>query len=295
MAKKKQAVTLRRDYKSMQSIRVDVAQLSIDKICYGTIDSCEVVGFVTPDGYISVSKSWLEVLMILIDTVIENHKNPAEYNKIFIRYKITSPTFNIDSNYGIVSLDPDRQYQVYQIYTRKLYLETLFQVSDIFQALIGLVQACGYTFDKFTLDLRSKPYYEKMDDFFIIDDSQIISDISGWTLVQNESVHIEEFLIFSERLKSQSFHMAAWVFMSALFESYGDEADYVLDNLPDYDGVAVELNTGQNENNEWTPLKGDKYLMRMELDERDVPKYIGKVMKAVGVANENFQIKVSRE
>lgn len=294
MAKKKQSVTVRKDFKSMQPIKVDITQLSIDKICYGTIDSCEVVGFITPEGYVSVSKSWLEVLLILIDTVIENSNSHSEYKKTFMKYKVTSQTFNIDTEYGIISLDPDRQYQVYQIYNRKLYLETLLQVSDIFQALIGLVQACGYTLDKFKLDLRSKPYYEKMDDFFILDDNQIISDISGWALVKNEDVQVEEFLIFSERLKSHSFQMAAWTFISKLFEKYEEESDYVLDNLPDYEGVAIEVNTGQEQNDGWTPLKGDKYLMYLDLDDTKTLDYIHKTILAFGIDNDNFQIKVRR-
>lgn len=294
MAKKKQSATIRKDFKSMQPIKVDITQLSLDKICYGTINSCEVVGFITPEGYISVSKSWLEVLLILIDTVIENSKSPSEYKRTFMKYKVTSQTFNIDTDYGIISLDPNRQYQVYQIYNRKLYLETLLQVSDIFQALIGLAQSCGYTLDKFKLDLRSKDYYEKMDDFFIIDDNQIISDISGWTLVKNEDIQVEEFLIFSERLKSHSFHMAAWVFISELFENYGDESDYVLDNLPEYEGVLIEVNTGQEQSDGWTPLKGNKYLMQLKLDDDKTLDYIHETMLAFGIDNDNFQIKVRR-
>lgn len=294
MAKKKSTATIRKDFKSMQSIRVDEAQLSVDKICYGTVASCEVVGFYTPDGYVSVSKSWLEVLLILIDTVIENSDSPADYKKTFMKYRITSQTFNIDSQYGIISLDPNRQYKVYRIYNRKLYLETLFQVSDIFQALIGLVKACGFTLDKFIIDLRSKEYYEKMDDFYIISDDEIISDISGWTLVKNDNVHVEEFLIFSERVNSQSFAMAAWVFMSELFEKYADEPDYILDRLPDDSNIQIEINTGQSTDGGWTPLKCNKYLMNISGTDDEILKSIQSIMNALSIESSNFQIKVTR-
>lgn len=294
MAKKKSTATIRKDFKSMQSIRVDEAQLSVDKICYGTIASCEVVGFYTPDGYVSVSKSWLEVLLILIDTVIENSDNQAEYKKTFMKYKVTSQTFNIDSQYGIVSLDPNRQYKVYKIYNRKLYLETLFQVSDIFQALIGLVKACGLTLDKFTVDLRSKEYYEKMDDFYIISDDEIISDISGWALVKNDNVRVKEFLVFSERVTSQSFAAAAWVFMSELFEKYANESEYILDMLSDDSNIQIEVNTGQSTDGGWTPLKCNKYLMNISGSDDEILKSIQNIMTSLNIESNSFQIKVTR-
>lgn len=294
MDKKKAEVSIRRDFKSMQPIQVDEVQLSLDKICYGTINSCEVKGFIVSDKYIPVSKSWIEVLMILIDTVIENSKTVCEYKNTFMKYKVTSPTFNIDSKYGIVSLDPNRQYKVFQVYNRKIYLETLLQVSDIFQAIIGLAQACGYTLDKFKIDLVSKEYYEKINDFYLLDDSQIISDISGWTLVQSESVQVEEFLIFSERVVSPSFRVGAWMFMSKLLEDTND-AEHIIEKLPNNSKVSIESNTGQVEDANFTPLKGNKYLMKLDLSDDEIVNYIRTIMRTFNIEESNFQIKVRRE
>lgn len=295
MAKKKKVIDIRRDYKSMQPIRVDSAQLSLNQICYGTIDSSEIIGAITPEGYIHISKSWLEIIMIMIDTVVENSKNISDCKKTFMKYGVTSQTFNIDTKYGIISLDPNRQFKVYQVYNRKLYLETLFQVSDIFQALIGLSKACGYALDEFTLDIRSKECYEKMNDFYIIDDSQIISDISGWALLKNEVVHIDEFLIFSERLKSPSLQLAAWQFMNYLLNENADNIDAIVIKLPSYDNVAVEKNTGNEYSNEWTPLYEGKYMMKFSLDGDNTIRYIMDVMRTFDIPFENFQIKFRRD
>jgi hypothetical protein len=114
--------------------------VQVSKLTYGMILSCDTSEMQLPGGTVSLNKSWIEAILILLDTLIQNSDTPKQFTKTLQEFDITNQFFSVDTTFGKYSLD-GKQYHVYKIFDSNFYLEYLDEPHIVFDALIGLLQA----------------------------------------------------------------------------------------------------------------------------------------------------------
>jgi hypothetical protein len=131
---------LARKYKNMEPCSYRGELVPVSKLTYGMIASCDTSSMRTPEGTIELSKSWVEALLILIDTLVQNSETTKKFTETLQTFNITNQFFSIDTTFGKYALD-GKEYHVYKIFNSNFYLEYLDEPYIMFDALVGLLQA----------------------------------------------------------------------------------------------------------------------------------------------------------
>jgi hypothetical protein len=148
---------LLKNYKTMETCKYDTLEIPVSKLSYGIINSCEIKTFITPEGRIELTNSWLELLIILLDTLISNSDNTKQLSETLQMFQITNQFFMVDKTYGKYTLD-GKSYKAYKIYDSGYYLEYIDESQYVFEAMIGLMQANNLSTVDTTIKLENKNY-----------------------------------------------------------------------------------------------------------------------------------------
>ena len=276
---------LRKDYTSLNKCRADKAELTLLQMTYGFIDSHEVKYVKIPDGTIELKDSWLELILIMLNMVIESY--PDRYNELLCRNSVTSQTFIVDKTYGVVTFDANKKYKVFKIFDTGLYLESLFRSSDIFLAIMGLIKICGYTLDEMSFGLVSKEYIERKLDFNKLADGEHIVGISDVASSVKSGMLLVEISIMGERLQIHDFNLLLYVFCKWVFDNYGSGQ---MLKMPKHKNNGVTLECKRDDVH-YSQIIGSSFYVYSDLNEQGIIRFIKASIEKLGIDENTLQFK----
>jgi hypothetical protein len=216
--KKKKGPKLMNDYMDNSACEHDNIALDITKMKYGTISSCDCDAIITADGTINVKNSWLEVLLIMLDTIITN--NPDSFGKLFEENEVTSMFFVVDKVYGKYSFDK-LQYKAYKIFDSGYYLEYVNTSEVVFKALVGCIKCMGLPLDQIQFHLRNKVYSNLNLRFDILEETESIVTVDELPDMLKAGIHMTSINILGEIIEVHRIDVALVAFCNVIFDKYG--------------------------------------------------------------------------
>lgn len=283
--KREKGPKLRKDYTSLNKCRADKAELTLLQMTYGFIDSHEVKYVKIPDGTIELKDSWLELILIMLNMVIESY--PDRYSELLCRNNVTSQTFIVDKTYGVVTFDANKNYKVFKIFDTGLYLESLFRSSDIFLAIMGLIKICGYTLDEMSFGLVSKEYIERKLDFNKLADGEHIVGISDVASSVKSGMLLVEISIMGERLQIHDFNLLLYVFCKWVFDNYGSGQ---MLKMPKHKNNGVTLECKRDDVH-YSQIIGSSFYVYSDLNEKSIIRFIKASIEKLGIDENTLKFK----
>ena len=153
--KEKKEYKLNSDYMDNSEFNLSNVSLTVNKLTYGIIRCCNVKSITIGEDVINIENSWVELLILLIDNLIDNYE---DWRQRLIDNDVQSQTFQINEAYG--KIDLRYKYEVYKIYDKDLYLEAVFSENNIYRALIGLMKASDIKPSQVSVYLSNKNFIE---------------------------------------------------------------------------------------------------------------------------------------
>lgn len=216
--KKKKGPKLLQNYMDNSDCDIDNITLNLTQMKYGTIKCCDVDQLILSDGSIVIKNSWLEVLLIMFSTVINN--KPDTYRIAFEENEATNMFVCVDTVYGKYSFDR-AQYKAYKIPGTDCYLEYIDTSENIFNAIVGLTKCLGMQLDEIQFHLRNKIYTDSRLNFSTLDTCEEIVDIDSLEDKIKPGIHMVSAIILGEVVNAHRLDVALLAICNKLYDEYG--------------------------------------------------------------------------
>lgn len=283
--KKEKGPKLSKFFSNTDKYRAIRAQVPLTRLTYGMIKHHNLEYIETEDGEVYFSDSWVELVLFMIHAVITAH--PNTFMELLTRNEVTNQSIVLDKTYGKYSFDSNKQYKVYDLYNSGYFVEAIFESSNIFSSIVGLVNILGIAYDKIRFGIVSKEFIEKELNFDILEDDEIIVDIYELAAVPKRGKQLVEFIISEERVKMQGFAGVLWVFCKIMLETYGVET---LSTLPKYKSTGISSKNDRDDV-EYMQLKGTELFMYSDGTDSGIIKFIVKSAEQLGIEGDLIKFK----
>lgn len=207
-------------YNDTSEYNVSGVDIDLTVLRYGMIQSCNVKYVTVGDDTIYLKESWVELILIMMDTLIENY--PKNYSDKLSEFNITSPQLSVDTTYGKYTFG--KIYKAYKIYDKELFLESTFTYEAIFQALVGLTKALDIGLDGIKFHLVNKNYvYSRLNYSSVKKNEIIVSYAELYDTIKNKSNHLVSMKIFDEKLEVHRMELVLLAFCNIIDTELGEE------------------------------------------------------------------------
>lgn len=257
-----------KNFNSKDKFRAIKADIDLTRLTYGVIEGHKLEYVNTPDGVIYLNDSWIEFILLMLYNVIIN--NPSNFQMLLAENNVASQTLFVDKVYGKYTFEASRQYKVYEIYNTGYYLESLFESSDIFSAVIGLCKICGFALDEVKLSIEDKEYIEKKLNFDLLEDGEIVAKISDVASMQKQGMRMVEFSFMGVNASVHDIMLVAYMFAKWTFDTYGDEG---LLKLPKYKSTGISKSMTREDVN-YMQVKGSELFIYTDGNDSGIIKFI---------------------
>ena len=285
--KKSKGPKLLRNYKDDSHYIYDNLELDICQMRYGIIGSCNVEYLILPDGTIELKGSWIEALLIMIDTVITN--NPTTFRQLFEKNGVTSQTFSIDTTYGKYNFE-GLDYKAYKIYNSGYYLEAIFSDENIFEALVGLIKCLDMALTDVKFHIKNKYNKEQDLNFTELEDTEAVVGIHEVENYVNRGIHLVGVDIVGSMTRIHRLDVALLAICNWVYESYGT------DGLKKLVRQSNECKTGISRQGaliekEAMPIKDSGYCVYTDLSTHSICEFISFLMNKLNIGNDKLRFK----
>lgn len=230
--------------------------LDLTKMRYGVISSCYVTSVTLHDGAIKLENSWIELLLIMLDTVISNNTN---FRQLLMENEVTNASFCIETTYGKYPLGGE-VYRVYNIFNSGYYLESTFTSKVIFDAIVGLTKCLGMQLDEIKFHVVNKLEANLVNNFAQLEEYEALITIDDAEELLNKGVHLKYVDILGEVISAHRLDVVLLAFCNVVHDKQGLVK---LAYLPNTEHTGTFRRS--NEDNEGD--KGDLGINRVDIEE----------------------------
>jgi len=151
---------LGKNWKDLGEYRIDKAKLKISKLKASAIESHRLMAVKICEDTIILQESWIELILLMVYTIIDDNKDTNKFREILIRNKITNKDVSIEKTYGIVSFTG--VHKVYKIPNTEYFLEARLDSIKTLELIAKLVHAIGIQDIEFIVERQTehKTIYE---------------------------------------------------------------------------------------------------------------------------------------
>lgn len=209
-------------YKSMDSRSIDNESIDLSKLNYGIINDCDLEKLILADGEIKLQNSWTEAVIFLISCIIEQY--PDSFKQELMNFGITHDNFTVDTFYGKIAFESSKYQKVYQIYNTKYYLEAIFNIDNIYNAITGSVKCLGIAPKGMQLFVRNRKQKQAELTFGTVNSNEIIVNIIELLdKLKSSNGSIASFELFDTTYKLKSIVESFVIFCNVMYEHYGKD------------------------------------------------------------------------
>lgn len=285
-------------YNSTSPYNVRRATIDLTKLTYGIIDSCELTGINMMDGQIDLSNSWIELLLLMIDTLIEN--KPDNFVDLLSINNVTNQWFCIDKYYGKYTFEYENP-KVYNIYNSGYYLEAIFNNSNIFHAIIGLTKCLGYQLNEIQLNIRNPKLDKNINDVdfnpTMLEAEESIVDIDSVYNMLKSGIHLVGMKILESNAKVHRLDVALMLFCNWIYDNYGISGISTIKSNGNT-GISLECTSEnrENKNREENPVQYEQIrnsglYVYTDLNNDDIIKFMKNALKDLNMDKSQLKFK----
>lgn len=217
---KDKSVKICKYYSDIEEVKFLDLDVTLDKLRYGHIIYCDVSRVTLVDGNIDINNSWIELLLIMIDTVRVNY--PDTFLEVLMKNEVTHQNFCIDNKYGKYSFDKDN-FKAYKIFDSGYYLEAIFNVENIFWAIIRLAKCLGIELDKMSLKLYNKNYTKEDIKLKELEEETTVVIVSQSKEFFKKGIHLVNMNINGTHISVHRIEAVLAAFCNYIHDTYGVE------------------------------------------------------------------------
>ena len=209
---------LAKNYADMSDFSLDSADIPLTQLRYGMIESCNVKSIVIDNELITIHNSWIGLLLLMIGTLIE--RNPDDFTEQLGLYEVTNQFFCIDKIYGKYTFEGNK-YKAYKIADTEYYLESTFESSYIFNAIVGLTRALDIELDKIVFKIINKNMADLSVNFNLLSETEEIVTMYGVKDKLHTGIHMVALDIKGEVTPAHRMDVVLYLFCNWVFNTYG--------------------------------------------------------------------------
>lgn len=284
--KSSKKIKINKDYKNTKPFKVDKADIDLTKLKYGAIESHELTGIITPDGYLEINDSWIGLIILLLNYLITEYAE--NFRDILISNDIASQTFCIDKIYGKYNFEKDRQFKVYNIYETGYYLEAIFDTHNIFEAITKLVYALNMDFKEIKLCIQRKGYKEVKLNYGELETHEEIVTIDNLSDKLTSCYKLTSISILTSNTSVQRLDIALVIFCTWVLNEYGRDELLKLPKNKETGITAVD--TGIHEN--ITSLKNGLVYVYTDNNIESIINFLKTSMQKLNISKEQIKFKL---
>lgn len=286
--KKKKGPKLSKNYMDDSDYNGDNVDLDLTQMRYGIIRCCDVDSVQISEGTIDIKNSWIELLLIMLDTVICN--NDSNLDTTLEEYNITNMFFCVDKVYGKYNFEQEQyQYKAYKIFNTDYYLEIVELSEVIFNALVGLTKCLDIPLNGIKFHLKNKVYKDSKLSFDILEETETIVTIDELEDNYKDGVFITLMKIFDDTIQLHRLDVALIAFCNKIYDEYGI---IKLASLPRYNSTGVILNNTDNTNSNIVKIRDSEVSVYTDNDKSGIIKFIHDSMIMLDIDTDNVKFKL---
>jgi len=282
--KKSKGPKLLRTYKSMDPYNTDAITIPITQMTYGVVKHFDLVEVVTHEGTIDIQYSWLQCLLIMIDTVMTNY--PTKFNELFTKNEVTNQFFVIDTIYGKYSMDDD--YKAYKIFDKDYYLETTMTPDVIFNALVGLIKCLELPLDAIQFHVISKEFRNLNLKFDKVTDEEIVANLNEAYNYIKKDTFIDFISVLDVVVSVHRLDVALLAFCNIIYDKFGIQK---LMTLPSNESTGITMVDPSEPNPNIMPIRGSMVAVYSDRDIKGIYKFMKETTKALGLKEDDIKFK----
>ena len=285
-SKTKKTLKIDVNYTDMSKFELDSAQLPLNKLRYGVIESCDLISLVLDNECINISNSWIGLLMLMIQTLME--RNPEDFTELLGKFEVTNQFLCVDRIYGKYTFD-GHKYTAYKIGNTEYFLESTFETPYIFSAIVGLAQALDIKLDKIAFNIRQKGITDLSANFNLLSETEEIVDMYHVKDKLEKGIHMIALDIKGESTKVHRIDTVLYLFCTWVFNNYGYLTTLSMRRINNTGVSLNEIPKGTNA----SPIANSDGTVKIFTDnnKEDIVDFITENMKKLGVSKDSIKIK----
>lgn len=228
LKEERKAFPLKSNYKSMSEFKLDNVELSLSKLSYGIIESTDVDILVLNEGSIQISKSWIEIIIIMVDNLLEDH--PNDFNTLIEKYGVATRKFGISKQYGKYSFELGENYRAFKVFNRDYYVEAILDSETIFNVICGLSKCLGITSNDIKFHLRNKKYRDLDVNFNMVEEAEEIVTIDRLQEMLRKGIYMVAIECLGETTRVKDINLALLAYCNVIYDKYGEDSLLHLEN-----------------------------------------------------------------
>lgn len=282
--KKSKGPKLCKNYKSTKPFTSGYAKVNLTQLTYGMVDSTELTAISMFGQSSLLDGSWTELVILMLDALMEQY--PDNWNKKLIEFNITNSWFCIDTSFGKINFDGSMP-QVYKIYNRGLYLEAILSCDNIFNAIVGLSNALGYTLTDVEFNIKTIGYVEAELNYAELSDEETVATIKDIHKYLKPGIHMCSVSILGATEKVHRLDVLLYLFCNWIYVNYGMMQ---MLSLPSNNstGICMENN---REDRLCQPIQNSMISVYTDNDTKQIIKFIKDAMKHIGMGDDQLLVK----
>lgn len=142
-----------KNWKDSGEYKIDKAVVSIKKLKAGVISSHNLNSVIVNGDTIRLKDSWIELIILMLYTFIDDNSEENEFIRKSIEYGITNNNIHIEKTYGTVSFE--NKYSVWSIPNTDYYLEASLDNVSTLELIAKLMHVLGYDEDDIEFDIST--------------------------------------------------------------------------------------------------------------------------------------------
>lgn len=182
--------------------------LESKQITYKVLKNYRCKEIITSEGSVELNNSWIDAILIMLSAVI---CGSTDYRKEFIKHQLLNKRFIVDKSFGVCS--PDEKYRTYEIPGTDSYLEMVYRVDVVKEAIVKLVDMLGKS-NKIRFKINSSDVLKEKSyrtEYFVNGDTRVcLGELYRFT---DERYKIKYILFGSSEVEVESDVLALYLIM----------------------------------------------------------------------------------
>lgn len=283
--KKSKGPKINSNYSSTEVPNLAMVSIDATKLNYGYLEKFTLHSVEVNGEHIELKDSWIGFIVLLLSYLIDNEHDT--FRDKLIQNNVTSQHFIVDKMYGVCTFDKRTDTMVYNIYDTGYYLEAIFNNSNIFSAIIGLLKCMDITLDSIQFNLKNLDYKDIELNFDQLEEEESVVTINGVSSMLKDGIHMVAIQILDVTTKVHRLDVALVVFCNWAYDTYGQ---LKLLSLPESSSTGICLESNK-EGKLCTPLRGSMMSVYTDGDTEGIIKFIKESMKKLEIGEDKVKFK----
>lgn len=282
--KKSKGPKINKNYNDISPLKPDKTVVTLSKLRYGLINSCNLQSVTIQEGTIDLKESWLEFILILLHTVYEQYKQ--NFINILLEYEVTNTRFMVDKVYGRYVLEEKEQYEVYKLYDTEYYIEAIFDYKTIFWSIINLVRCLDIQSNEISFNLVSKDFKEVRLNFDQLKNEETVVDIDNVASMLKSGIHMISISILGSSIEVHRLDVALVAFCNWTYDNYGYETTK---SLKKYNNTGISIENSDDK--QYVKIRTSSLCVYTDNKVDDIIKFIQQSLDNLKIPRKQFKFK----